>query len=64
VRPAITFNPAAMPAGTELSFGVFRHSSGEQQADFELVNSGSYTCSSTPPQGPPADGVQFQTGPR
>jgi hypothetical protein len=64
VRPTLTFNPAAMPAATELSFGVFQHSSGEQQADFVLVNSGSYTCSSTQPQGPPAGGVQFQNGPR
>jgi hypothetical protein len=62
VHPTVTFNPAAMPAGTELSFGVFQHSSGEQQADFVLVNSSSYSCSSTPPQGPPASGVQFQTG--
>jgi hypothetical protein len=64
VRPTITFNPSAMPAGTELSFGVFEHSSGEQQADFVLVNAGSYTCSSTPPQGPPGSGVQFQNGTR
>jgi hypothetical protein len=64
VHPTITFNPAAMPAGTELSFGVFLHHSGEQQADFVLVNSSSYTCSVTPPQGPPASGVQLQTGPR
>ena len=64
VRPTITFNPAAMPAGTELSFGIFQHSSGEQQADFVLVSSSSYSCSSTPPEGPPASGVQFQNGPR
>jgi hypothetical protein len=64
VRPTVTFNPTAMPAGTELSFGVFQHSSGEQQADFVLVSSSSYSCSSTPPQGPPASGVQFQTGSR
>jgi hypothetical protein len=62
VQPTVTFNPAAMPAGAELSFGVFQHSSGKQQADFVLVNSSSYTCTNTPPQGPPADGVQFQTG--
>jgi len=64
VRPTITFNPAAMPAGAELSFGIFQHSSGEQQADFVLVDSSSYSCSSTPPQGPPASGVQFQDGSR
>jgi hypothetical protein len=64
VHPTITFNPAAIPAGAELSFGVFQHSSGEQQTDFALVNSGSYSCTSTPPEGPPANGVQFQTRPR
>jgi hypothetical protein len=62
VHPTVTFNPAAMPAGTELSFGVFQHSSGEQQADFVLVNSSAYTCTNSAPQGPPASGVQFQTG--
>jgi hypothetical protein len=53
VHPTITINPAAMPAGTELSIGNFRLSSGvysgQQQADFVLVDTGSYTCSSTPP---------------
>lgn len=63
IRPTITFNPAAMPAGTELSFGVFQLSSGQQLADFVLVNTNSYTCSSTPQPGGPANGVQFQTGP-
>jgi hypothetical protein len=62
-RPTITFNPSAMPAGTELSFGVFQQSSAEQQADFVLVNSSSYTCTANPPAGGPADGVQYQTGP-
>jgi len=64
VHPTVTFNPAAMPAGAKLSFGIFQHSSGEQQADFVLVSSSSYSCSSTPPVGPPASGVQFQNGPR
>jgi hypothetical protein len=63
VHPTITFNPAAMPAGTELSFGVFQPSSGPQQTDFVLVNSSSYTCTSTPPPAAPATGAVFQTGP-
>ncbi len=58
-HPTVTFSPSAMPAGTELSFGVFQLSSGGQQADFMLINSSSYTCSSTLP-GPPPDGAQFQ----
>jgi hypothetical protein len=49
----MTIDPAAMPAGTELSVGNFQLSSGEyagqQQADFVLIDTSSYTCSSTPP---------------
>jgi len=53
VKPTITIDPAAMPAGTELSFGNFQLSSGEysgeQQADFVLIDTSSYTCRSTLP---------------
>jgi hypothetical protein len=53
LQPTITIDPAAMPAGTELSVGDFQLSSGqysgEQQADVVLVSTSSYTCSSTPP---------------
>jgi hypothetical protein len=52
-KPTITIDPAAMPAGTELSVGDFQLSTGqyagEQQADFVLIDANSYTCSSTPP---------------
>ena len=52
-NPTITIDPAAMPAGTELSVGNFQLTSGqysgEQQADFVLIDTGSSTCSSTPP---------------
>lgn len=48
-KPTITIDPAALPAGTELSVGNFQLSSGQQQADFLLIDSSSYTCSSTPP---------------
>jgi hypothetical protein len=73
VQPTITIDPAAMPAGTELSVGDFQLSSGEyageQQADFVLIDTSSYTCSSTPP-GPnglpdgygPADGIGLLYG--
>jgi hypothetical protein len=63
-HPTVTFNPSAMPAGLELSFGVFQFSSGEQQTDFTLMNSSSYTCTSNLP-GPPPTGARFQIlGPR
>jgi hypothetical protein len=52
-NPTLTIDPAAMPAGTELSVGNFQLSSGElagqQQADFVLIDASSYTCSSIPP---------------
>jgi hypothetical protein len=48
-HPTITIDPSALPAGTELSVGDFQLSSGEQQADFMLIDTNSYTCSSTPP---------------
>jgi len=52
-QPTITIDPAAIPAGTELSIGIFRLSSGElsgeQQADALLINTSSYTCSTTSP---------------
>lgn len=48
-QPTITINPSAIPAGTELSVGDFQLSSSEQQADFVLINTNSYTCSNTPP---------------
>ena len=52
-QPTITIDPAAMPAGTELSVGDFQLTSGEfsgeQQADFLLIDANSYTCSTTPP---------------
>lgn len=44
----ITINPAAMSAGTELSFGIFRLAS-RQQTVFTLIDRGAYTCTSTPP---------------
>jgi hypothetical protein len=56
VQPTITIDPSAMPAGAELSVGYFQLSSGEQQANVVLIDTSSYTCTSTPPDlsGPPA----------
>ena len=63
VQPTITFDPAAMPAGTELSFGFFQLTSGGQQLSFALIDAGSYSCTSTPPgpAGPP-EGSQLVYG--
>jgi hypothetical protein len=49
----ITFNPAAMPAGTELSFGYFQLSPGGETA-LGLIDTNSYTCASTPTFTPPS----------
>jgi hypothetical protein len=53
VQPTITIDPAAIPAGTELSIGNFQLGSGEfsgqQQADVVLIDTSSYTCTNTPP---------------
>lgn len=50
--PGITIDPSQIPAGTELTVGDFQLTSGqfagEQQANFSLMNSSSYTCTSTP----------------
>jgi len=62
-QPTITIDPSAMPAGTELSLGDFQLSTGERQADFALMDTSSYTCSTTPsgPGGPP-DGLGLLYG--
>jgi hypothetical protein len=52
-QPTITIDPSQIPSGTELSVGYFQLTSGpaagEQQANMSLINTNSYTCSSTPP---------------
>lgn len=48
-QPTITIDPSQMPSGTELSFGNFQLSSNQQQADMDLIDTSSYTCTSTPP---------------
>ena len=53
---AVVINPAAMPAGTELSFGTFQFANGAQTS-VALIDSRSYTCTSTAPTAPPPDGV-------
>ena len=48
-RPTITIDPSKIPAGTELTVGHFNLRTGEQQANFSLMSSGAYTCTTTPP---------------
>jgi hypothetical protein len=58
--PTVTINPAAMPAGTELSFGSFQYSSTSSDTEIELIDTNSHTCSSALPTPPPAgDGVML-----
>jgi hypothetical protein len=51
----MTINPAAMPAGTELSFGYFQTANAAgtghqgQETAIELIDTNSYTCTSTAP---------------
>jgi hypothetical protein len=56
---AVVINPAAMPAGTELSFGNFQTTNGAQTS-FALIGKGSYTCTSTAPTAPPPEGVMIR----
>ncbi len=49
----MTINPAAMPAGTELSFGNFQ-SATSKETIFALIDKGSYTCTSTIPANQPS----------
>ena len=44
----VTIDPAAMPAGTELSFGNFQLANTQETA-FALIDTNSFTCASTPP---------------
>jgi hypothetical protein len=52
----ITINPAAMPAGTELSFGNFQLAT-SQQTTIALIDTTSYTCTSTAPTTLPPGGA-------
>jgi hypothetical protein len=54
-RVKVTINPAAMPAGTKLSFGHFQLAS-SQQTSIALIDTGSYTCTGTAPTALPSGG--------
>ena len=51
----VTINPAAMPAGTKLSFGHFQLAT-SQQTSIALIDTGSYTCTGTAPTALPSGG--------
>ena len=58
-QPAtVVIDPAAIPAGTELSFGIFQVANGGQ-AFITLIDTGSYTCTSTAPHPVPRDPAVF-----
>ena len=59
--PSITFDPAALPSGTELSIGEFQVSDG-QWAALTLVTQGAYSCSSTVPTTLPPGGALLHLG--
>jgi hypothetical protein len=52
----VTINPAAIPAGTELSFGTFQLGN-SLETSATLINTGSYTCTSTAPTTLPTGGA-------
>jgi hypothetical protein len=56
---AVVINPAAMPAGTELSFGNFQLAN-QAQTSVALIDTDSYTCTSTAPI-TPRNGVILRT---
>jgi len=55
---SVVINPAAMPAGTELSFGNFQLANAAQTS-VALIDTRSYTCTSTAPTTPPPDGAMI-----
>jgi hypothetical protein len=50
---SFTINPAAMPAGTELSFGFWLPRNSRVETAIELIDTKSYTCTRTAPPAPP-----------
>lgn len=59
--PTITIDPAAMPPGTELSFGNFQVSMG-LETTIALIDISSYTCTSTAPTTLPPGGALLLYG--
>lgn len=57
-NPTITIDPAAIPAGAELSFGIFQPPVGPGPLTaIALTDASSYTCTSSVPAAPPPGGA-------
>ena len=54
----MTINPVELPAGAELSVGNFQLANG-QETFLALIDTGSYSCTSTAPAAPPPGGLEF-----
>ena len=61
--PTMVINPAAIPAGTELSFGNFQLANGGRTF-LALIDTGSYTCTSAAPTAVPHGSAVFGFGRR
>lgn len=61
-EPNLTINPANLPAGTELSFGIFVLPSGGEQVAASLITESAYSCSSAIPP-PSSVGFGVTLGP-
>jgi hypothetical protein len=57
-EPTVTIDPSAMPAGTELSVGNFQNASAGRTF-LVLIDTDSYTCTSTAPAVPPHGSAVF-----
>jgi hypothetical protein len=56
--PTITIDPAALPAGAELSFGIFQPPAGPSPLTaISLTDASSYTCASSTSATPPPGGA-------
>ena len=57
-NPTITIDPAAIPAGAELSFGIFQPPAGPGPLTaIALTDASSYTCTGNVPAAPPPGGA-------
>ena len=60
-NPTVTVDPSAMPAAAELSVGTFQLAHGQDTA-LALIDTNSYTCTSTAPTTPPSGGALLHYG--
>ena len=60
-NPTVTIDQSAMPAAAELSVGTFQLAHGQDTA-LALIDTNSYTCTSTAPTTPPSGGALLHYG--